>query len=112
MRINADHLYVGVSAGAYPWIPVDQHLETFAVSYAVFHASGPGQVSANIEGTFDDVTNRLVTSARAFVLVTANPSTGQVQDGVITQAVQAIRYRATVVSASSNIVFQLLQAGN
>lgn len=112
MRKFKDRSYVGVSAGAYPWIPVDTHLETFAVTYAVFHASGPGQVSANIEGTLDNVMDRTITSARAFVLATANPSTGLVQDGVITQAVAAIRYRATVVSASSNVVFSVMQAGD
>ncbi len=111
MRKYKDRVYTGVSAGAYPWVVLDQHVETFAVSYAVFHASGTGQVSANIEGTHDNVMDRTV-SAKAFFLVTANPSTGLVQDGEITQPVFAFRYRATVVSGSSNVVFSVLQAGN
>jgi len=110
MRKFKDRSYTGVSAGAYPWIPVDQHVESFAVGYALFHASGPGQVSGNIEGTHD---NPMTTaSCKAFFLVTANPSTGLSTDGVITQPVMAIRYRAIVVSASSNVVFSVIQAGN
>lgn len=110
MKVYTSQFYVGVSAGNYGWIPVDVHPETFSVSYAVFHASGPGQVSGDIQGTLDDP--ELVTSCRAFHLVTANPSTGLVQDGAITQAVMAVRFKVGVVSASSNVVFQVLQPGN
>jgi len=92
------------------WVPVDIHRDTFSVGYAVFHASGPGQVSGDIQGTLDNP--EVISSVRAFQLVTANPSTGLVQDGVITQPVMAIRYKVGVVSASSNIVFQLLQSGD
>ena len=110
MKAYKTRSYVGVSAGNYAWIPVDQHMESFSVGYAVFHASGPGQVSGDIQGTYDNPMT--TTSCRAFQVVTANPSTGLVQDGEITQPMMAIRYHVGVVSASSNIVFQLLQAGN
>jgi hypothetical protein len=113
VRKYKDRAYTGVSAGAYPWVPVDHHVESFALSYAVFHSSGPGQVSANLEGTHD---NPLFgASCKAFFLVTANPSTGLTQDGTITQPVMAIRYRAGTtanVSASSNVTFSLIQSGN
>lgn len=112
MNNVAEQTLVGVSAGSVSrWMPVDSFTADFSVGYAIFHASGPGQVSGNLEGTFDDVLIRGFTSARAFFLVTANPSTGLAKGGVITMPINAIRYKANVVSASSNIVFQVLQAG-
>ena len=112
MNNVAEQALVGVSAGSVSrWIPVDSFTADFAVTYVVFHASGPGQVSGNIEGTLDDVLALGFTSARAFVIATANPSTGLAIGAVTNVPINAIRYKATVVSASSNIVFQVLQAG-
>ncbi len=41
--MDTKRTYVAVSAGAYPWVPVDSRAETFSVSYAAFHI-GTGQV--------------------------------------------------------------------
>lgn len=101
MRRFKPRNYSGVSAGRYPWIPVDSH--GFEIGYVLFHGgeievSGSKIVSANIEGTYDDVFTQ--TSCKAFALVTANQVSGTI-DGWITQPVMAIRlsYNAVTVSA-------------
>jgi hypothetical protein len=100
--------YVAVSAGSYAWVPVDHHSGEFNVGYAVFH-NGTGQVSANIDGTLDDIYT--VASCKAFFLVTANASTGLVSDGNITQPVMAMRYRVAAVSGSANVSFRVQMGG-
>ncbi len=104
--MDTKRTYVGVSAGAYPWVPVDSRAETFSVSYAAFH-NGTGQVSANIQGTLDNPFTEA--SCAAFLLVTANASTGLSVDGEITQTVLAMRYVVGVVSGSANVTFQVTQ---
>jgi len=108
MRPYKQRNYVLVSAGSYAWIPVDHHSGEFNVGYAGFH-NGTGQVSANIDGTLDDVFT--LSSCKAFFLVTANASTGTVSDGNITQPVMAIRYRVTAVSGSANVSFKVQMGG-
>ena len=63
MRPYKQRNYVLVSAGSYAWIPVDHHSGEFNVGYAAFH-NGTGQVSANIDGTLDDVFT--LSSCKAF----------------------------------------------
>ena len=104
--MDTKRTYVAVSAGAYPWVPVDSRAETFSVSYAAFH-NGTGQVSANIQGTLDNPYTE--SSCAAFHLVTANASTGLPNDGEITQTIMAIRYMVGVVSGSANVTFQVTQ---
>lgn len=108
MRRLKQRNYVAVSAGAYKWIPVDHHTGTFNVGYAANH-NGTGQVSANIEGTLDDVFT--LTSCKAFFMATANASTGLVEDGMLSQPVAGIRYTVAEVSGSANVSFSLLQGG-
>lgn len=109
MRPLKQRNYVAVSAGSYPWIPVDHHSPDFSLSWAAFH-NGTGQVSANIDGTYDNV-YQSVASVKSFFLVTANASTGLVQDGTIAQAVMAVRYRVAAVSGSANVSFAVQMAG-
>ena len=108
MRKFKDRNYVGVSAGKYPWIPVDTYAESFSVTFAAT-MFGTGQVSANIEGTLDNVQDPTV-SANAFFIVTALASTGNSVDGLITQPCAALRL-SVAVSGSANVRLKLLQAG-
>ena len=115
-RKYKDRQYLGVSAGAYPWIVVDTHRTPFQVSYLVKHFTGAGQMSANIEGTHDNPlvpTSGAETSARAFFLVTANPSTGLQTNGVLVdKPCNAIRLTVGAASGASSLLFSLLQAGD
>ena len=104
--MDTKRTYVAVSAGAYPWVPVDSRAETFSVSYAAFH-NGTGQVSANIQGTLDNPYTE--SSCAAFQLATAHASSGLPNDGEITQTIMAIRYMVGVVSGSANVTFQVTQ---
>jgi hypothetical protein len=111
MKKYKDRNYVGVSAGAYGWVPVDAQNDSFAVGYLI-QSTGSGQVQGNIEGTHDNV---LVGSgsAKSGVLVTAiaSASAGGGNFGVIPHPCAALRFRVISVSGSSNITFSLLQAG-
>lgn len=104
--MDAKRTYVAVSAGPYPWVPVDHRAETFTVTYAAFH-NGTGQVSANIQGTLDNPYTE--SSCAPFFLLTANASTGLANSGEITQTVMAIRYTVGTVSGSANVTFQVTQ---
>jgi hypothetical protein len=108
MRHLKQRNYVKVSAGSYKWIPVDHHTPSFNVSYAAFH-NGTGQVSANIEGTLDDVFT--IASCKVFFVVTANASSGLVADGNLIQPLAALRYTVTEVSGSANVSFSVLLGG-
>ena len=101
MRRFKPRVYSGVSAGRYPWIPVDSH--GFEVGYVLFHGgdievSGSKVVSGNIEGTYDDVFT--LASCKAFPLATANHVSGSIDD-VIAQPIRGVRlsYNAVTVSA-------------
>lgn len=109
MRRLKPRNYVAVSAGNYPWIPVDSHAGDFRIGWAAFH-NGTGQItSAHVDGTYVDVLS-VAGSAAAFPLVTAHASTGLVVDGEITQPVMAIRYRVAAVSGSANVTFNVMLA--
>lgn len=111
-----DRNYTGLSAGAYPWIPIDHRQADFALSYlsivgGTFEASG-ASISANIEGTHDNPMT--TTSCKAFFLVTANQAAAGRVDGTINQPIAGIRinFGAATVSGSANATFSVMQAGN
>jgi hypothetical protein len=111
MRKYRDRNYIAVSAGVYPWIPVDTYAEGFSVGY-VLQGLGSGQVQGNVEGTHDDVVTGA--SAKAFTLVTAvaSASAGPTTNyGTITHPCAALRFRVVAVSGSANLTFSLMQAG-
>jgi hypothetical protein len=115
LRKFTDRNYVGVSAGAYPWVPIEHHGDYFSLSYHVIHGgnvevSGSKVVSANLEGTLDDVFT--VASCKPFFLVTANQTSGAI-DGFFTQPLVAVRLKYNTVTVSGSLLstFQLLRAG-
>lgn len=121
MRGN-NNLYVGASAGAYPWIQVDHHIPDFNISYRLSkHGSGDNisQVQytlTNLEGG-NQAVNVSAVSALANTFVTlsgdsAADSSAAVTSNNITRPCVALRVNVVSVSGSSNIVFQTLQAGN
>lgn len=101
-----DRRYDEVSAGSYPWIPLDHYAEPFELTYAIF-VSGAGQASASIDGTLDDPMTQA--SCKAFFLVSAISSA--ITYGSLEIPMAAIRYRVGTVSGSLDVTFQTLQGG-
>lgn len=114
-RKYKDRRYTDLDVSAYPWIPVDHHREDFQLTYsAVFtSASLATEVSAILEGTYDDVFT--VASCKAFPL--AEVSALGEADGMVTQPVVAVRLNFTRVNYGesgeiANCLLQLLQVGD
>lgn len=114
-RKYKDRRYTGLAVSAYPWIPVDHHREDFQLKYnAVFTSAATAtEVSASLEGTYDDVFT--VTSCKTFFIAEVNAAGSA--DGVVTQPIAGIRLKFTNVdygesSQIANCLLQLLQAGD
>lgn len=119
MRSTKSH-YQGVSAGNYPWLQIDHHINP--VEFSIFvHEIGAGNVSSfKVQATLDDVgvpnsgagTTNVELSATGFDLVSAiNASAGYSKFWADTP-VAAIRFVPVTVSGSVNTTFTLLQSGN
>jgi len=114
-RKYKDRRYAELVVSAYPWIPVDHHRGDFQLKYnAIFTSAATAtEVSAKLQGTYDDVFT--VASCKAFVL--AEVSAGGPADGMVTQPIVAVRLNFSVVNYGesdqiANCVLQLLQVGD
>lgn len=115
--------YVGVSAGAYPWIPLDHHLHPFQVSWYL-QKTGTGDVSFQLHYTLSDVLDVKTPAATVYPLTAIDaitaPSAGVVTDPTagVTGApsfafpIAAMRLRVVSVSGVAGAVLEVRQAGN
>lgn len=107
MSVYVEKSYIGVSAGRYPWIPLDIHQSPFNVSFGVRFGSDGG-ATYRVEHTFDNVLKHGV-SARPFTHPDVSAASTN-RDGNYAAPVRGVRLYVASVSASCNIDFTVIQA--
>lgn len=101
-----------MSASAYPWFPLDHHIENFNVAYTVVK-SGSGDVTYNVQKTLNNLEPHAINVSAVSALATDlfGSAAATTAAGITVPAV-AIRVNVLTVSGTSNLTFQVLQAGN
>lgn len=113
MRLKP-RIYTGVSAGFYPWIPVDHFASTQIYSYNVFQ-TGNGDASFQIQYTLNEVQRtipgELVVPVTALDGFSVNTSALATAVAGYRNALAAFRLRVLSVSGVANAIFTIREGG-
>lgn len=106
--------YTGVSAGNYPWIPVDHYASTQIYSFNVYQ-TGNGDAAYQIQYTLNEVQRTI--PGETVIPVTAIDGFSVNTSALVTavagyrNAMAALRLRVLSVSGVANVIFTLREGG-
>lgn len=114
---STKQVIVSASAGVYPWLTIDHHLNPTSFSLQLVKA-GTGDIACKVEGSLDVVnvansgagTYNVETSSRAFDFVSG--LTDSFYNSYADKPLGGVRLNIGSVSGAASLTFTLLQSGN